>query len=72
MASTDESNPTPAVSLSKPTKLFVGQIPKDMEEGGLLPHFQPFGEINEVKIIRDKNPQAHKGTSSLLNGFRRN
>lgn len=42
-------------------KLFVGQIPKDMNEDILLPFFAEFGPVAELTVIRDKVNQSHKG-----------
>jgi len=52
-------------------KLFVGQIPKTLEEDGVREVFQEFGEIVEVVILRDRRTNMHQGCcfvkfSSLL------
>ena len=44
-------------------KLFVGQIPKDMNEDILLPFFAEFGPVAELTVIRDKVNQTHKGNA---------
>lgn len=44
------------------TKLFVGQIPKNMTEDDLMPLFQQYGSIIELAVIREKMSGAHKGT----------
>ena len=36
-------------------KLFVGQIPKDINETELNSFFQDFGAIKDLAIIRDSN-----------------
>lgn len=42
-------------------KLFVGQIPKDMNEDNLKQYFEEFGPIAEVSVIRDSNTLISKG-----------
>lgn len=44
-------------------KLFVGRLPKAMEDGQLAPLFSPFGEVLETVIIRDKASGTHKGSA---------
>ena len=43
-------------------KLFVGQIPKEMDEAMLRQYFEEFGPIVEVSIIRDNATMISKGT----------
>lgn len=50
---------SPSVDLSM--KLFVGQVPKTMEESELQPYFQKYGPIMSVKICRDRDTKNHKG-----------
>jgi RNA recognition motif-containing protein len=47
-------------------KLFVGQIPKTMEEDAIRPIMEEFGVVKDIKVIRDKLTGAHRGTVSLL------
>ena len=42
-------------------KLFVGQIPKTLEEDGVREVFHEFGEIVEVVILRDRRTNMHQG-----------
>jgi len=42
-------------------KLFVGQIPKTLEEDGVREVFQEFGEIIEIVILRDRRSGIHQG-----------
>lgn len=46
-------------------KLFVGQIPKDMEEEALHPIFAEFGAIFDLTVIRDKASGSHRGCAFL-------
>jgi len=46
-------------------KLFVGQIPREMDEETLIPYFAEFGPIVELTVIRDRITKAHKGISSF-------
>lgn len=44
-----------------PLKLFVGQVPKDMNEEDIFPTFDAFGPLKDVAIIRDKHTGLHRG-----------
>ena len=45
----------------QPVKLFVGQVPKNMDEADLFPIFEHFGPMEDVAIIRDKHTGQHRG-----------
>ena len=47
-------------------KLFVGQIPKHMEEDDLRPVFEEFGEIFDLAVIRDKISGLHRGRPATV------
>lgn len=49
-------------------KLFIGRVPQSMEEDGLRPVFEEFGEVREVIIIRDKTSGKHKNSAFVKMG----
>lgn len=53
------------VAEDESVKLFIGQIPKDMDEESLIPYFSGYGTILELTIIRDKSSKNHRGCAFL-------
>ncbi|KAJ4453698.1 putative RNA-binding protein BRN1 [Paratrimastix pyriformis] len=47
-------------------KLFVGQVPRQMTEQDLKPIFEPFGNILEVVVIKDKMSGQSKGCAFVV------
>lgn len=60
-ASYGDYDPNPGAALSGPVKLFVGQVPRTMEEDDLRPVLEAFGPLEDIVIIRDKLTGAHRG-----------
>jgi RNA recognition motif-containing protein len=49
------------VEVAAPGKLFVGQLPKHMNEDELKKLFESFGELSEVVILRHRMTKDSKG-----------
>lgn len=60
--STDDIN---SYLSGNPVKLFVGQVPRNMEEADLFPIFEQYGPMVDVAIIRDKHTGQHRGCAFI-------
>lgn len=43
-------------------KLFIGQVPRTWEDKDLRPYFEPYGQIHELTVLRDRLTRSHKGS----------
>ncbi|CAB0033777.1 unnamed protein product [Trichogramma brassicae] len=46
-------------------KMFVGQVPKDLDENDLRTIFEEFGRVHQINVLRDKYTGSSKGESRL-------
>lgn len=42
-------------------KMFVGQVPHDMDENDLRTLFEEFGRVHQINVLRDKTTGSSKG-----------
>ena len=46
-------------------KMFVGQIPRSMDENDLRKMFEEYGSVYQVNVLRDKLTGQSKGQSNI-------
>lgn len=42
-------------------KMFVGQVPRSMDENDLRKMFEEYGRVHSINVLRDKGTGASKG-----------
>ncbi|CAD0200005.1 unnamed protein product [Chrysodeixis includens] len=47
-------------------KMFVGQVPRSMDENDLRLMFEEFGRVHQINVLRDKITGASKGAQTAL------
>ena len=47
-------------------KMFVGQIPRSMDENDLRKMFEVYGQVHQINVLRDKISGQSKGQSLLF------
>lgn len=52
---------TQYIQINPLCKLFVGQVPQHINEHNLIQLFEPYGNILELVILRNRRLQQHKG-----------
>jgi RNA recognition motif-containing protein len=50
-------------------KMFVGQIPRSMDENDLRKMFEEYGRVHQINVLRDKVTGQSKGRTSLMAGI---
>lgn len=63
MAAPQAAPTTPSRFGKVEVKLFIGRLPRTIDESELTPMFTPFGQVVETVIIRDKVTGMHKGSA---------
>ncbi len=46
-------------------KMFVGQIPRSMDENDLRKMFEEYGQVHQVNVLRDKITGQSKGNNNF-------
>ena len=46
-------------------RIYVGNLPKDADEGDILDMFEEYGSVENIKIIRDRYSRLSRGYAFL-------
>lgn len=46
-------------------KMFVGQVPRSMDEAQLREMFEEFGRVHTINVLRDKSTGLSKGERAI-------
>ncbi|XP_062501900.1 CUGBP Elav-like family member 3-B isoform X2 [Corticium candelabrum] len=60
-----ERSPTVGEKAADAIKLFIGQVPKQFSEEDLRTYFDEFGDIYELRILRNRYTNEHKGCAFI-------
>lgn len=47
-------------------KMFVGQVPRSMDEAQLREMFEKYGRVHTINVLRDKSTGLSKGEHKIL------
>lgn len=50
-------------------KMFVGQVPRSMDEAQLKDMFEEFGRVHQINVLRDKSNGLSKGKVYFINKY---
>jgi len=57
----DEEDATEPVPDDDAIKMFVGQVPRSMDEDALKAFFEEYGRVYQLNVLRDKNSGVSRG-----------
>jgi RNA recognition motif-containing protein len=57
----DQSESSFRSNIKSPAKLFVTQLPAEVDEDEIIKLFRNFGEVINVRLVTENRNQSHKG-----------